>query len=191
MIQYTERFDKAIRIAAWAHDQQKQYRKGTDLPYIIHPVGVMLIASGVTSDEDVLLASLLHDVLEDVDSKIYSQDDMNRDFGQNVTDIVLGVTKNDDIKDWRQRSEAYIRHLREGSNESLIVSLADKIHNLKSILIDYDEVGDKLWDRFTTKSGADQLWWYEQILKTAIERDGPEALTSQLKDLVLKLQKIV
>ena len=62
MINYTERLDKALRKAAWSHEQQGQHRKGSDIPYIIHPVGAMMIASNATDDEDILIACLMHDV---------------------------------------------------------------------------------------------------------------------------------
>ncbi len=71
MINYTSRLDNAVREAARAHEIEGQHRKGTDIPYIIHPFGVMMIASNATDDEDVLIACLMHDVLEDVNRVQY------------------------------------------------------------------------------------------------------------------------
>ncbi len=188
-ISYTERLDNALIRAAWAHNKAKQYRKGTDIPYIIHPAGAMMIASSVTEDEDVLIACLLHDTLEDVDSSIYSEDDMRLEFGDRVTNIVLDVTKNLESKDWYEVSRLYLEHLEnEASDEAVIVSLADKIHNLLSILRDYDSVGDSLWSRFATKSGKDQLWWYRSVLEVGRRRSAPSGLTERLADMVATLE---
>lgn len=189
MINYTHRLDKAIRIAAWAHEQQVQHRKGTDIPYIIHPFGVMLIASNATDDEDVLIACLLHDVLEDVDSSIYSEQTMRADFGDRMVAMVKDVTKDDSVKDWHERSKAYLAHLEnEASDEAVIVSASDKIHNLMSIVVDYETHGEDLWNRFSTQSSADQLWWYESILAVVTKRGVPTELIDQLAEQVEKLQ---
>lgn len=191
-LNYTSRLDSALKKAAWAHEQQGQHRKGTDIPYIIHPVGAMIVASSATTDEDVLIACLMHDILEDVDSSIYSAADMERDFGSRVVEIVRGVTKNDSITDWRAQSEAYLRHLEaEASSESVIVSLADKIHNLMSILSDYEQIGDEIWQRFTTKSMADQLWWYESILAVGMRREAPSELLSALESLLKEMEAAI
>jgi len=194
MISYTHRLDKAIRIAAWAHEQQLQHRKGTDIPYIIHPFGVMLIASNATDDEDVLIACLLHDVLEDVDTSIYDEQTMRADFGDRMVAIVKDVTKDDSVRDWHERSKAYLDHLEnKASNEAVIVSASDKIHNLVSILVDYGIEGDNLWNRFSTKSFTDQLWWYESILAVITKRGISAELISQLAGQVeilrLKINK--
>ena len=185
MINYTARLDKAMRIAARAHEQAVQHRKGTDIPYIIHPVGVMMFASNATDDEDVLIACLMHDVLEDVDSSIYSEQQMREDFSDRVVSIVKDVTKDENEEDWRIRSNAYLNHLEhDASDEAVIVSASDKIHNLLSILTDYETVGDALWDRFTTKSSQDQLWWYQSILSVIRKRNAPEELSKRLTELV-------
>lgn len=193
MINYTERLDAAIRKSAWAHhhntDTQKQYRKGTDIPYIIHPVGVMMIASNATDDEDTLIACLMHDILEDVDDGTYNEAQMRADFGDRVVAIVKDVTKDDSKTDWHEQSQAYLDHLeRLASNEAVIVSAADKIHNLLSTLSDYEIHGDDIWQRFTTNNSADQLWWYGAILQVIIKRNAPTALSNTLAQQVSVLK---
>lgn len=180
------RLDRALRVAAWAH--QGQVRKGTDIPYIIHPFSVMNIAATATRDEDVLIACLLHDILEDVPER-YGRDAMARDFGDRVVATVEGVTKDDSIRDWRVRSEAYLRHLRSATDESIIVSAADKIHNLQSILIDYEAHGEQLWLRFNAGK-AQQRWWYDAVAGVLEERLPASVLTEQLRQLVRYLEKI-
>ena len=189
MINFTERLDKAIRISAWAHEQAGQHRKGTDIPYIIHPFGVMVIASNATDDEDVLIACLLHDVLEDVEDSIYSIDDMLRDFGERVVGIVKDVTKDPSLRDWHEVSRAYLNHLEhQASDQAVIVSAADKIHNILSVHTDFDAHGDQLWERFSTKSAGDQLWWYSEISTCVAKRKAPQILCDQLSKQVRLLR---
>ncbi len=191
MIDYTKRFDRALRTSAWAHEQAGQHRKGTDVPYIVHPFAVMMTASQATKNEDVLIACLLHDVLEDVPSEIYDEARMMEEFGERVVAIVRDVTKDDDEPDWHRRSQKYLDHLREqASDEAIIVSLSDKTHNLQSILFDYETVGDELWQRFSTKNKADQIWWYGSILEVVTERQAPQVLVSQFEDLMVKLHDL-
>lgn len=188
-INYTNRLDSALRRAAWAHEQAGQHRKGTDIPYIIHPFGVMTIASNVTEDEDTLIACLMHDVLEDVDSNIYDADDMRREFGGRVLSIVLDVTKDESITDWHERSKAYLDHLQhQASDEAVIVCAADKMHNLQSMLSDHDTEGEATWERFTTKSSHDQLWWYESVLRVVTSRQAPQPLVDTLQTLTTDLR---
>ena len=183
---FTHRLESAIVTAAKAH--RKQMRKGSDIPYIIHPFSVMTVASEVTEDEDTLIACLFHDILEDVPEE-YSEQQMRDDYGQRVVDIVRGVTKDDSIEDWREANEAYLQNLRENaSDESVIVSAADKIHNLISVLEDYDEMGDAVWQKFTTKNADDQLWWYEAVLETVRARSVPTPLSEHLAGLVVDLR---
>lgn len=185
MINYSNRLDKAVRKAAWAHEQASQHRKGSDIPYIIHPFGVMVIASNATDDEDILIACLMHDVLEDVDSSIYSELQMCEDFGERVVSIVKDVTNDESLKDWGERSRAYLDHLEhKATDEAVIVSTADKIHNLLSILVDYETHGEELWARFTTKSSTDQLWWYQSILEVITKRGVPVELSDRLSGQV-------
>lgn len=192
MIQFTERLDKALRMAARAHEKQGQHRKGSDIPYIIHPVGVMLIANQATDDEDTLIACLLHDVLEDVDPEIYSEDDMRRDFGDQVVRIINDVTNSPNIQDWHENRQAYADHLeREACDEAVIVSSADKIHNLTSTITDYKVTGDDLWQRFTTKNVNDQFWWYETILGVLKKRRPEAHMTAHLEARIAELRSLV
>lgn len=191
MINFTKRLDKAIRISAWCHEQAHGHRKGGDIPYIIHPYGVMLIASNVTNNEDTLIACLLHDVLEDVPKSIYDENKMRADFGDNVTKIVMDVTKDSTLNNWYGTSKAYLHHLEfEACDEAIVVSASDKIHNLESTLYDYEDIGDKLWDRFTTKNLPDQIWWYESVYGVLIKRLCSDELTNKLDHLINSLKTL-
>jgi len=187
MIVFTERLERAIKVAAIAHQYQK--RKGADIPYIVHPFAVMCIASNVTDDEDVLIASLLHDIIEDVPEE-YSRQRMLLEFGKRVVSIVDGVTKDSTFKDWQDRADAYLYQLEHNAtDESVTVSCADKIHNLMSILSDYKSLGDNLWKRFNAGK-EQQLWWYESVLEVTSTRLPKLKLNDLLRDQVEIFQKI-
>lgn len=181
----TQRLEKAIRIATIAHKEQK--RKGSYTPYIIHPYSVMCIAANETQDEDILIACLFHDILEDVPDK-YSRESMVNDFGDRVANIVDGVTKDFTLKSWQGRADAYLEHLEHhASVESVLVSCADKTHNLMSMLTDYAEVGEVLWQRFN--AGAErQLWWYEKILEVIRLRLPELAIANDLEKLIAQFK---
>lgn len=182
----TSRLEQAIKVSATAH--RHQARKGGIIPYIIHPFSVMLIASDATDDEDTLIACLFHDILEDVPHE-YPESEMANDFGDKVVEIVKGVTNDPNIKDWHKRSQAYLDHIINASDESVIVCGADKIHNLMSTLADYNVIGDNVWKRFCTGK-EHQLWWYSSVLDVLKKRNVSQHLTEKLSNLVNQLQTI-
>lgn len=178
------RLIKAINTAAWAH--RDHVRKGTDIPYVSHVVGVMHLVSQVTDDEDVLIAALFHDILEDVPEE-YSPQRMAEEFGDRVVELVRGVTKDSSVSSWQDRSDAYLAHLREADDGSVLISAADKLHNLLSIHADLDTLGDELWGRFN--SGKErQLWWYRSVADLVQERLPGNPLGEELARQVEQLE---
>ena len=190
---YSERINQALVIATKAHDGQT--RKGTDIPYITHPVAVALLASEYTDDEDVIIGALFHDVLEDVSPDIYSEQEMRADFGDRVTDLVKAVSEDkrpdEPEKPWKDRKVAYIEHLRqEADTGAVVVSAADKTHNLLSITQDYQEYGDDLWSRFNAPK-EEQLWYYQAVTGVVEEKLEPGVLTDRLVELTRQLGEII
>lgn len=177
---------RAIDTAAWAH--RDHVRKGTTIPYVSHVFGVMHLLSQVTDDEDVLIAGLFHDILEDVPEE-YSAAEMEMEFGPRVVELVRGVTKDNTLDSWQERSDAYIAHLRDAEDGSVLISAADKLHNLMSILGDHAEIGDELWGRFN--SGKErQQWWYRAIYTVAAERLPGNPLVEELGVRVEELERL-
>lgn len=178
------RLIQAINTAAWAH--RDHVRKGTDIPYVSHVVGVMHLVSQVTDDEDVLIAALFHDILEDVPEE-YSPQRMAEEFCDRVVELVRGVTKDSSLSSWQDRSDAYLAHLREADDGSVLISAADKLHNLLSIHADLDTLGDELWGRFN--SGKErQLWWYRSVADLVQERLPGNPLGEELARQVEQLE---
>jgi (p)ppGpp synthase/HD superfamily hydrolase len=170
-MKYTQRIDNALKLSAKLH--QGQSRKDADkTPFSMHPVAVMTIVANYTSDEDVLVAALLHDVLEDVKLPYPQKEEMLRtQFGARVLDIVRGVSEDKDpmeAKDekvgWKERKQKYLDTLAASSEESVLVSAADKIHNLMSMSSSLQVEGESFWQRFNSPSDI-KLWFYEECLK--------------------------
>lgn len=183
----SSRLMRGIATASRAHDGH--YRKGSGVPYISHPMSVMLIAASVTNDEDVLLAALFHDILEDVPEN-YSRAEMEDEFGPRVVEIVEGVTKDSSLPSWQERADAYLEQLSHGSEESLIVAAADKFHNLSQTLEDLDRDGHALWDRFRS-TPSQQLWWYTSVRNVIAERLPDLPLLADLGVLIERLDSWV
>lgn len=183
----TPRLLAAIVTAARAHDGH--YRKSTRVPYISHPVSVMLLAARATDDEDTLVAALFHDILEDV-PEAYSEEQMRREFGEYVVTLVRGVTKSDAISDWQGRADAYLEALARAEEGSVIVAAADKFHNLSATLADLEADGTTVWERFN--AGADrQLWWYKSVRDVVAKRLPNLPLLPELDAMISRLASIV
>ena len=183
---FTDKINLALKIAAKAH--QGQNRKGTDIPYISHPVAVGMIISQYTNDEATIVAGILHDILEDVNPAVYSEADMRRDFGDEITDIVKDVsepkTAGQPKLPWKERKESYLTRLGNSYYiEAYIVAVADKIHNLTDILKDYDQFGDEIWHRFNT-SEQDILWYYREVFYLIKNEPVPIELKRHFENLV-------
>lgn len=177
--------DRALAVAALCHAGQT--RKDGPTPYIAHPVAVAMIVSDFTEDQDVMAAALLHDVLEDVPPSVYSAGDMVAEFGERVTEMVRGVseakTAGEETPPWRVRKEGYLAQLADDSPECLLISAADKIHNLRSMVATHDERGAEMWGLFN--AGPEELlWFYSSIADTIAERLGDCEASRQLRRAV-------
>ncbi len=156
----TSRLEKAISVALTIHAKQK--RKGDNLtPYATHPILVAMLLSKYTDDEDVVVAGLLHDALEDTK---YSREQIKKEFGEKVLSIVEEVSDKDPKASWDERKMNYLVNIPKKSKEACLVSCADKVHNLNSLTALYQAVGDALEKRFNAPMGK-KIWFYEQIYK--------------------------
>ena len=149
---------KALEFAAKAH--RTQVRIGTDIPYIVHPMEAALILTRAGASDSLIAAALLHDTLEDTNTTEQELEDV---FGETVVKLVRYMTRNDDL-DWFENRQHSIDKLGTSSREEMLLFLADKVANLRSIAADYAEIGDKIWDRFN-KGCEDQKWYYANIAK--------------------------
>ena len=190
---YSDTISKAIIISARAHEGQ--YRKGsTNNPYVEHPFSVALISQKYIDDEEVFVAALLHDILEDVSDKKYSRADMQRDFGATVLGIVEDVTEPDITEPteeaWLERKQSYIDHLAEVNDiRPLIVSTADKIHNMSEIIREYENVGSRVWSFFNVDRKR-EIWFYESVLAVLKAKVIPQDAVEEYEEKLAELKKL-
>lgn len=181
------RFTAALTFATELH--ATQIRKGSQTPYIAHLLAVASLVIENGGNEDEAIAALLHDAIEDQGGAT-TRAEIRRRFGDNVTAIVDGCTDADTNPKppWRQRKETYISHIPTASPSVLLVSVADKLHNARSILHDYRIIGDNIWQRFQGKK--DGTLWYYRSLVNAFLPTFPHPLTQELDRVVSELENL-
>src|SRR5258708_1066500 len=142
------RFEDALVYAT--QKRRGEMRKSRNVPYVAHVLSVAALVLEAGGDEDQAIAALLHDVVEDCGGAPVLEE-IRHEFGDRVARIVDGCTDTDEEPKppWRARKERYLRHLQQGGEDVRLVSLADKLHNVRSIVLDYRYLGDKVWERFT------------------------------------------
>lgn len=182
------RFERALLLAVRKHAGQT--RKGTSTPYVAHLLSVAGLVLEAGGDEDLAIAALLHDVVEDCGGAPRLQE-IRRRFGQRVAHVVDGCTDTDlDPKPpWRQRKEDYLKHLRTADADVRLVSAADKLHNVRSIVAAYREIGDRVWERFHGK--RDGTLWYYRTLLDEFQRKKSSPLMRELERAVIELESVV
>jgi len=181
------RFHKAFLFAAEKHDGQT--RKASTIPYIAHLIGVASLVLEAGGDEDLAIAALLHDVVEDCGGAPMLNE-VRRKFGTRVAKIVEGCTDADTIPKppWQERKEKYIRRLKAADDDTRLVSAADKLNNVRSILSDYRAIGESVWSRFSGGRGG-TLWYYRTLRDVFLERK-PNRVTVDLDLAVRELEAL-
>ncbi len=178
---YPDLLDAALTFAARAH--RHQVRKGTDVPYIVHPVGVMLLLEHAgETDPELLAAALLHDTLEDAGVTL---DELAQRFGPRVAGIVLGCTEPDHgSAPWEVRKQHTVATLREAPRDVQLVAAADKLHNLTSMTLEHTRDGEQLWKRFNR--GRASIEWYYRAIAASLSATplADHPLVRELRDTV-------
>ena len=184
----SERFTDALTFATQLH--ARQTRKGSEVPYIAHLLGVASTVLEHGANEDEAIAALLHDAIEDQGGAT-TREEIRRRFGDTVTEIVDGCTDSDTTPKppWRQRKEAYIAHIPTASASVLLVSAADKLYNARSVLNDYRLIGDAVWQRF--QGGKNGSLWYYRAVVDALRSTGSSPLFDELERVVSELERLV
>lgn len=151
-----DRLNKAIVFATERHSGQ--FRKATTLPYILHPLEVLQILYSMRADTNLMISGVLHDTVEDTDTSL---DEIRELFGDDVAELVASNSE-DKSKTWDERKHHTIDELAKADERVKMLIMADKLSNLRSIAFDYEEIGDKLWDRFNAPKEK-QAWYYDGI----------------------------
>ena len=162
--------DHAIIFATKAHSGTT--RKGTNVPYIVHPIEAAAIVSAMMDDEEVIAAAVLHDVLEDMEA---TREDLLARFGRRITNLVENESE-DKRKTlpaaltWKTRKQETITFLQtRADREAKMLALADKLANLRAIYRDQCIIGDKVWERFNEKDKNMHAWMYRSIAEALKE----------------------
>ena len=182
----SSRFDEAFLFAHEAH--RDQLRKKTNRPYISHLMGVASLVLQYGGDEEQAIAALLHDVVEDCGGAPRLAE-IRAKFGERVARMVDGCTDSDAVPKppWRERKERYIERVRSEEDEVLLVSAADKLYNMREILMDLRELGPGVWERFKGRREG-SLWYYHGLIE-AIRGRVPRALIAELDRTLAELQQ--
>lgn len=191
----TDRISAAFALAALVHEKQKC--KSTDIPYISHPMAVAAQVSVWGGSEDQFIAALLHDVVEDGGAQYMPV--IEQHFGIHVLDLVMACSdaapqRGQPKGAWIERKEKYIANLRSAADEVLLISAADKWHNLASILADAKQLGEVVFDRFIrqdferTDKKKMVLWYYKELLAVYRERNVPVVV--ELENLLSEIENV-
>ena len=184
---FTARFDQAVVYAHHLH--QKQVRKGSETPYIGHLLAVASLVIEDGGDEEQVIAALLHDAVEDQGGK-ETLEDIRQRFGEHVAEIVdycsdaYGFPK----PPWKARKEQYLSRLRGAPPYVLRVSLADKLHNARAILLDLRTQGTQVWSRFN--GGRDGTLWYYRSLAAIFTEVSTSPMAGELVRVVGEIERL-
>jgi (p)ppGpp synthase/HD superfamily hydrolase len=183
----TERFEDALIYSNGLH--AGQLRKGSQVPYFAHLMGVVGLVLEDGGDEDEAIAALLHDAVEDQGGLI-TLTEIRKRYGPRVAEIVLSVTDTYENPKpaWRERKDGYIASIRTADLSARRVSLADKVYNARATLMDIEQEGESGWSRFNGgKEGT--LWYYHQLIDAFRGRSSSKLL-QELVRVIRELEEI-
>jgi (p)ppGpp synthase/HD superfamily hydrolase len=172
------RYAKAVAMATAAH--AGVFRKGTTVPYISHPLAVSAMAMEYGGDEDVAIAAVLHDVVEDAGREYIVP--IREEFGLRVADLVMAVS-NIGRGSWREKKVEYLAHLARSNDDVLLIAGSDKLHNARAIVSD----GPTVFAKFKAPK-EDVLWYYTELAAMFNARGAPMA--SALSETVNKMKEL-
>ena len=194
-LHFTEKLTRAVDYARYLHIER---RKGTGIPSMAHLFGVASLVIGEAGladfpvTEDMVIAALLHDAVEDHGGALRLED-IRQNFGPEVARMVEGLSdslaEDPNVKDpWDQRKQTYIDRVRGEPADVRLISAADKLYNARSILEDYRVIGPEVWRRF--KRGRDlQIWYFETILEV-FKSAGKSRIVDEFERVVIELKRI-
>jgi (p)ppGpp synthase/HD superfamily hydrolase len=182
------RLQRAFQYAAEKHAGQT--RKQTAVPYLSHLMAVASLVLEAGGDEDMAIAALLHDVVEDCGGMPRLRE-VRKQFGPRVAKIVEGCTDSfaEPKAEWMERKTNYLREVKHADGETRLVSAADKLHNVRTILADYRRDGESVWKRFSGKKEG--TLWYYRALSDEYQRRSPNRITRELEIAVGELERAV
>jgi (p)ppGpp synthase/HD superfamily hydrolase len=191
----SSRFTSAIDYARHIHIER---RKGTDIPYMAHLLGVASLVmgeaghAGIPVTEEMIVAAILHDAAEDHGGMARLRD-IEHNFGSDVARMVEGLSDSltedpGKKQSWMERKQIYIQRLKEEPADVRLISVADKLYNARAILEDYREIGPRIWERFK-RGRQDQIWYFDELL-TVYKSAETWRIVAELERVVNELRQI-
>lgn len=164
----SERLSRAFELARLFH--MSDPRKGTDIPYLSHLMAVSALVMEHGGTETQAAAALLHDTIEDTEATFAS---LSTEIGEDIAEIVEECSDTDERPKppWRERKEKYLAALskKDPSNPSILVALADKVHNAESSVSDTRAMSPEerkhFFDSRFNAGWDDQMWWYRSLVE--------------------------
>jgi (p)ppGpp synthase/HD superfamily hydrolase len=185
--------EKAEEFATEAHKGQKR-KGGKQVPYITHPLAVADILKSINAPAEIVIGGLLHDVVEDTDITLH---EIGQKFGKQVMTIVDYVTEKDTTfpvkgierkKSWKSRKVEYIYRIKDAPYQAVIVAAADKLHNLRDTLEDFEKHGDGVWKMFNSQKDS-QFWYYTTLISVFHKREVPEVILDEMRMALSKIHE--
>jgi (p)ppGpp synthase/HD superfamily hydrolase len=174
----------AIEYAARAH--REHYRKGTRIPYIAHLISVAKILIEYDCTEEVIVAGILHDTVEDTSVTL---EDIHRSFAEKVADLVEAASEPDKSDTWENRKRHTIEYLKTAPMDVLLLACADKWDNIRSIREDYERVGESVWKRFRRAKDS-QEWYYSALAEIFMNRAEGEPGATLFRQFSYEVQQV-
>jgi (p)ppGpp synthase/HD superfamily hydrolase len=188
---YTPKIREAIQLAIETHEvNRKQKRKAKDIPYIIHPLTVGIILASAGAKEDVIIAGILHDTIEDSAGVKVTKEMITNKFNKNIAELVLSVTEQNKLLSWEERKREALEHIRNFSNDSVLLKSADIISNVLELKDEYDQKGIKIFEGFN-RPKEKILKVYENVAKELINKWPENPLKEDLNIVLEKITKML
>jgi (p)ppGpp synthase/HD superfamily hydrolase len=175
------KYEQAVTLALLAH--KGQVRKTNQTPYIVHPLTVAYLVSQYTKDEEIIVAAVLHDTLEDT---TVNEEQLEELFGQRVLDLVLSVTEDKNL-DWADRKRLYVETVSEANEDVWLISIADKVHNASNLYNELTQKGNQVWESFN--KGKTEKMWFENFLYDSLRSKWTHPLLNKYRDLIDSIER--
>ena len=186
---YTEKIRRAVKFSIKTHEvYQKQKRKGKDIAYITHPLTVGLILARAGASEDVIVAGILHDTIEDsIEEKKVTRGMIVERFGEAAASLVSDVTEHDRVLPWEARKREALSHIAHFSHDALLLKSADILSNGTELVDDHARHGDVIFAHF--HAPKDKMLGHQlEAISALIDRWPESPLAGDLQDLSDRLR---
>jgi (p)ppGpp synthase/HD superfamily hydrolase len=182
MSAFSPRLEIALELAATAH--KHQVRKGNGMPYIVHPVHVAIILLKYGFSEEVVMAGLLHDMVEDTEMGLAS---IRERLGERVAELVKRMTDapygERERLSWEDQRAILLEHLRHGDPDVVAIKVADCLHNVATLKLELESIGVSIWERFT-RGAVPTLEFHRKVLGIAEQVWGNHPMVVEFRDTI-------